>query len=171
MKIKSLLAIALFMLPFISMSQSMTVKMDGVKISFLADKQNTSGTIGGFSAKIKFNMEDLSKSNISGIVDVNTIDTGNEKRDEHLKSADYFETAKYPTMSFYSSSFKKEGDNYIMKGALMIKDKENEETITFSFKDNMFKGECMIDLSNYSVGDFSTGKKTGVKIMFEIPVQ
>lgn len=170
MKIKSIFALALFLISFAAISQELSIKMDGVSISFLAEKQNTSGSVSGFKAKINFNVDDLSKSSISGTVDVNTIDTGNKKRDEHLKSADYFEATKYPTMSFTSKSFEKDGDKFVMKGILKIKEKEHEETIVFSFKDNVFRGEASIQLSNYDVGDFSTAKKNGVKISFEIPV-
>ena len=42
--------------------------------------------------------------------DVNSINTGNEQRDGHLKSPDFFDAAKYPTFTFKSTSFKKAGD-------------------------------------------------------------
>ena len=75
------------------------VKADGVKISFDADMQNTSGTIGGFEATINFNPENLAESSIVGSVDVNTLSTGNKKRDNHLKTDDFFSAEKYPKMS------------------------------------------------------------------------
>ncbi len=172
MKIKSLFAIALFLIPFLSTAQELSVKMDAVKIAFVADMQNTAGTVSGFQAKIKFNLDDLSKSSITGTVDVSTLDTGTKKRDDHLKSADYFDASNFPTMSFKSVSFKQEGDKFIMTGMMTIKDVEREETIVFTYKDNMFKGEGTIQAAHYKLGNFADKKveKTNVRISFEVPV-
>jgi len=151
-------------------AQSLKVKSDAVKISFQAEKQKAKGTIGGFEAKILFNTEDLAKSSISGTVDVSTIDTGTKKRDEHLRSSDYFDVEKYPHISFRSESFEKTADGFIMKGQLKIKETMHEEVIRFTYEDQVFKGKMNIQLSNYKVGDFSTAKKNGVQINFHIPI-
>ena len=173
MKIKSFLLIALFVASFISTAQEMTVNMDGVKISFIADMQKTDGTVAGFKAKINFNADDLSKSTITGSVDVNTLNTGSKKRDEHLKTDDFFDAETYPTMSFKSVSFEQKGSQFIMKGMMKIKNIEREETIVFTYKDKMFNGTGTIQASNYDLGSFvkKGPEKTNVKITFEIPVK
>ena len=168
--IKNILTLLTVALTLNVSAQTLTVKTDAVKINFLADKQKTKGTIGGFEAVIKFNVDQLAKSSISGSVDVSTIDTGIKKRDEHLRSDDYFDIAKYPKIAFQSASIKKEGNNFVMVGNLTIKNKTFTEKITFTFSENIFKGTMNIQLSNYDVGDFSTAKKNGVQITFEIPV-
>lgn len=68
----------------------------------------------------KANFED---STISFEAKVDSIDTGVEQRDEHLRSNDFFEAEKYPTITFKSTSFKKNGsdDSYNMEGDLTIK--------------------------------------------------
>ncbi len=158
---------------FSTFAQTLMVDSDNVKISFVADMQKTKGSISGFQAKIALDMDNIEKSNISGFVNVATLETGNKKRDEHLKSADYFEEAKYPTMSFSSTSFSKSGDKIIMKGLLMIKNVEREETITFSYADNMIKGETTIQAANYDIGDYAKKdpNKTNVLISFMIPIK
>ncbi len=62
-------------------------------------------------------------STISFEAKVDSIDTGAEQRDEHLRSADFFEAEKYPTVSFKSTSFKKNGsdESYDMIGDLTVK--------------------------------------------------
>ncbi len=172
MKKNFLLLLALFILPLISRTQHMTINLAGVKITFLADMQKTTGSVSGLKAHIHFNVDDLSKSTISGTVDVNTLDTGTPKRDEHLKSADYFDAAKYPTMSFSSISFTKENGKFVMKGKMKIKDVERDETIIFTFENNIFKGQCTIQASNYKLGNFADKgpEKTNVVITFVIPV-
>jgi polyisoprenoid-binding protein YceI len=55
-------------------------------------------------------------------IDVNSVDTGQPGRDEHLRNADFFEAEKYPDFRFVSSSLKKEkGDVYKLVGDLTIK--------------------------------------------------
>ena len=64
---------------------------------------------------------DLTDAVIEFAVDVNSIDTENEMRDKHLTSADFFDAAKYPKMTFKSTSFKKvAGNKYQLNGNLSI---------------------------------------------------
>lgn len=160
------------MLPLVSFSQPkhLRVKSNQVKISFLADMQNTAGTIGGFKADIHFDTNNLSNSFIKGSVDVSTIDTGIEKRDEHLREEDFFHVAKYPKITFTSDSIKKEGVEYIMIGQLQIKDIKGEEKIIFTFSDNIFRAESTIKAANYGIFEKKGPDKTKVKITFAIPV-
>lgn len=65
---------------------------------------------------------DLSKSGIEVSVDVAKIDTDNAKRDEHLKSPDFFNAKVYPTISFKSTSVKKTGEKtYEVAGGLTLR--------------------------------------------------
>lgn len=54
--------------------------------------------------------DDFSDSYVEATVQIASINTDNEKRDGHLKSDDFFNAEKYPTMTFKSKSFKKVGD-------------------------------------------------------------
>jgi polyisoprenoid-binding protein YceI len=54
-------------------------------------------------------------------VDVSTIDTRNGKRDDHLRSADFFDVEKYPTMKFESTRIEKTGDGLKMTGNLTMR--------------------------------------------------
>ena len=168
---KKLITLALILSPFVMEAQELKVKSDAVAISFDADMGNTKGSIGGFEATIKFNMDDLASSKIAGTVKTNTLETGNNKRDEHLKTADFFDAEKWPTMEFTSKSFKQDGDKIIMTGIMRIKDIEREETITFSYADKMFKGQGTIQAANYGIYANKPADKTNVKISFAIPVE
>jgi polyisoprenoid-binding protein YceI len=79
---------------------------------------------GGFKsvdATITSSKEDLSDAVITLTADVNSITTENEQRDNHLKSPDFFDAAKFPTLSFKSTSFKKDGDKkYKVTGDLTL---------------------------------------------------
>lgn len=79
------------------------------------------GTFSGVTAKISSSKEDFSDAAIELTGDVNTINTGNEQRNNHLKSADFFDAAQYGTFTFKSTSFKKvSGKNYKLTGDLTL---------------------------------------------------
>src|SRR6202012_2752740 len=67
---------------------------------------NTGGSISGLKGDIKFDPAHLDASTIETSVDVNTLNTDNDTRDEHLKSDSYFDAAKYPTIAIRSVSLK-----------------------------------------------------------------
>ncbi|HET7536827.1 MAG TPA: YceI family protein, partial [Candidatus Didemnitutus sp.] len=66
-------------------------------------------------------------SSVEATIDVSALTTANEKRDNHLKSADFFDVAKFPTATFKSKSWKKTGDGtFDVTGDLTIKDVTKE---------------------------------------------
>jgi polyisoprenoid-binding protein YceI len=80
---------------------------------------NVTGSFGKFDASIETTDDDFEKSKIVFTAEVDSISTNNEQRDGHLKSADFFETGKYPTLSFISTKFEKvSGDDYLLYGDL-----------------------------------------------------
>jgi polyisoprenoid-binding protein YceI len=52
---------------------------------------------------------------------VDSVNTGNDQRDAHLKSADFFDVEKYPVATFASTSLESNGDNYVLRGELALK--------------------------------------------------
>ncbi len=76
-----------------------------------------------FDGSMTSEKEDFSDAKISFSVDVATINTDNEMRDNHLKSDDFFNAGKFSKMNFVSTSFKKvSGNKYELKGNLTIRD-------------------------------------------------
>jgi polyisoprenoid-binding protein YceI len=61
------------------------------------------------------------KSEVTATIDMTSIDTANATRDEHLRSADFFEVEKYPTMSYRSTGIRPDGDGFLMEGELTLK--------------------------------------------------
>ena len=81
-----------------------------------------SGTFKSFEGNFETENEDFSNANIDFSLDINSVDTNQEQRDAHLKSADFFDAEKYPKISFKSTSFTKSGDDYKLLGNLTVKD-------------------------------------------------
>lgn len=80
------------------------------------------GQFKNFDATLTAEKEDFSDAQISFTADVNSIDTRSEQRDGHLKGDDFFNAEKFPELKFTSTSFTKNGDCYVLKGDLTIRD-------------------------------------------------
>ncbi|MFO0575808.1 MAG: YceI family protein [Polyangia bacterium] len=63
---------------------------------------NVRGEFGKVTGTIEYNDKDPSKSRVEATIDVSSINTREPKRDEHLKGADFFDVAKFPTITFKS---------------------------------------------------------------------
>lgn len=78
--------------------------------------------------------EDFSDAKINFTVDVNSINTDNSNRDGHLKSDDFFNAEKFPSMTFKSTSFKKKSGNmYELTGDLTIRDVTKKATFAVKY--------------------------------------
>ena len=58
---------------------------------------------------------------VTAEIAVDSINTGNEQRDAHVKSADFFDVEKYPTATFRSTNVRSNGDNYVLDGEFTLK--------------------------------------------------
>ncbi|HEU5472878.1 MAG TPA: YceI family protein [Actinophytocola sp.] len=61
-------------------------------------------------------------SSVEVAIDLNSVNTNNETRDNHLRSADFFEVEKFPKMTFRSTGLRQAGDEFVLDGELTIKD-------------------------------------------------
>jgi polyisoprenoid-binding protein YceI len=62
------------------------------------------GRFGKFEGNVQFDSADLKSAKVTGTIDVATIDTNHEKRDEHLRAKDFFFVEEYPQIKFESTS-------------------------------------------------------------------
>lgn len=84
---------------------------------------NVRGSFGNLSGTINFDPENPGASSVEATIDVATINTGVEDRDNHLRSADFFEVEKYPNITFKSTDVEVTGDKSAkVTGDLTIRD-------------------------------------------------
>lgn len=81
---------------------------------------NVKGKFGGITGVLNRVEADHTKSNLQVSVDVSTLNSSDEKRDGHLKSADFFDAEKFPAMTFKSTQIEKKGDGFAVTGDLTI---------------------------------------------------
>lgn len=87
-----------------------------------------------FEGTVMFSPDDLANSRFDFEAVVESVNTNNSKRDRHLNSADFFDSKKFPTMTFKSRAVKHVKDNqYAVEGTLTIKDVSKELSVPFTF--------------------------------------
>jgi polyisoprenoid-binding protein YceI len=85
---------------------------------------NVTGQFSDFSVDVETEDEDFMTAKISFNAEINSISTGNAQRDEHLKSADFFDAAKWPELSFKATKYENVDNDgsYELYGDLTIRD-------------------------------------------------
>ena len=95
---------------------------------------NVKGEFRSFNASLESVGTDFSKARVTATVDADSIFTNNTDRDNHLKSADFFDVENYKELTFEGTSFTKlDDDNYQLKGNLTIKGFTKEITLDVEF--------------------------------------
>ena len=77
------------------------------------------GHFAGFDAELVTAPDPLD-STISATVDLSSIDTGNADRDAHIRSADFFDVDQHPTLTYRSTSIRRDGDGFVVDGELTL---------------------------------------------------
>jgi len=122
----------------------------------------TGGILAAPEGDIIFKPEDLAHSSFQVTIKSASINTDNESRDEHLKSADYFDVNTYPLIRFVSSSIRANGkkDSYLVTGTLTLKKTSRVIDIPFTAvmkgEGWVFTGEFSMNRRDYDVGGSST---------------
>lgn len=112
------------------------------------------GNFGAYEIKFTSSKDDFSDATVEVTLDVNTINTGSEGRDKHLKSADFFNAEKNPNVTFKSKSFKKvKGNMYKITGDMTMNGITKEVVL-----DAQLKGKT---INPYSKKDVYVWKVTG----------
>src|SRR5258706_2866044 len=109
---------------------------------------NTGGSLSGLKGTINFNPSNLAASSFNVSVDVNTINTGVDMRDDHLKKEEYFNTAKYPTINFVSTGITGDQNGYTVTGRLTIKDVTKNISFPFTAAS---QNDGMLFSGNFSI--------------------
>lgn len=81
----------------------------------------TTGSFTDFDATLELDPADLSSFSVMATIQAASIDTNNDQRDNHLRSADFLDVASHPTITFKSSELSMMDDKYVLHGDLTIR--------------------------------------------------
>lgn len=101
---------------FIGLSQKINTEKSIV--NFTVPK--TEGTIVGMKGSVNLDLENIGNSTFNVSIDPTTINTGNKKRDKHLRTEDFFYVEMFPKISFISKSVYKTRTGYATKGNMSL---------------------------------------------------
>lgn len=129
-------AVATLVLPTLGQASTWEIDPAHTSAQFAIRHLMVSTVRGDFrkvSGKINLDEQDATKSTVEATIDVASVDTGIAKRDDHLRSPDFFDVAKYPTMTFKSKKIQKgSGDgNYKITGDLTLHGVTKEVILDF----------------------------------------
>lgn len=102
-----------------------------------------------FTGTVNYDTADPTKSSVEFTAKVTSVDTGVAGRDNHLRTADFFEVEKYPEMTFKSTKVEKKGDGWIVSGDLTMKGVTKPVSIPF-------------EISGFLPGSERAGAKIGI---------
>jgi polyisoprenoid-binding protein YceI len=87
------------------------------------------GKFAKFDADIQIDLGNLSQARVTARIDAASVSTGDEKRDGHLRSADFFDVEKYPTIEFASTHVSQQDASLTVQGSLKIKGNDHPITL------------------------------------------
>ncbi|MCB0388751.1 MAG: YceI family protein [Winogradskyella sp.] len=140
----------------LTMFQNQTIDQNRSEVNFKINNlliNTVDGTFKNMTGTFNFNPEDLENSNFNICIDAATINTDNDKRDEHLRSADFFNVEKYPEICFTSTAIEKKDNAYITTGNLSMHGVTKTVQIPFEFSNNTFKGHFELERMDYNIGE------------------
>lgn len=147
---------------------------------------SVTGKFTSFEGDINFDPNNLRVSKVNFTVLINSVNTDDKKRDEHLQSPDFFDAKAYPNMTFKSTKIEKKSEKeYSVYGKLTIRDKTKDVVlpleITGEMEHPMMKGtiilgvqlDTTLDRTEYGVGtgDWATTMVVGDEVRIHIPME
>jgi polyisoprenoid-binding protein YceI len=116
----------------------------------------TNGSFKGLKGTIVFDAAKPGNSSIDVSIDANTVNTGIDSRDNHLRKEDYFNVKDYPAISIKSDKITANGKDFIMSAKLTMKGTVKDISIPFTAtaKDNgyLFEGAFQLNRKDFKVG-------------------
>jgi polyisoprenoid-binding protein YceI len=140
------------------------------------------GRFGQVKATIVYNASDPTKSTVTATIGVDTVDTGVDARNTHLKSADFFDAANLPTATFTSTSVTKNGNKLTVTGNLtlhgvtrpVVLDVEGPASPVADPKGNLhsgFSATTTIDRTAFGIGTKFPAAMVGNQVTLDIELE
>ena len=112
--IVSIFTLIAFALPTLALASTWNIDPEHSSVGFKVKHlmvSNVNGNFNKHTGVVEIDDKDITKSTVQVTIDTSSINTNVQKRDEHLRSADFFDVAKFPTMTFVSKKVAKAGQD------------------------------------------------------------
>lgn len=110
------------------------------------------GHLSDLKGEIVFNEKDLNNSLFNVSIGSSTVDTGNQKRDEHLRSKDFFHVKEHPKINFISSSIEEVNGHYQVIGNLTLLKTTKQVVVPFTYNDKTLNGQFSLNRKEFGLG-------------------
>ncbi|HEY0079922.1 MAG TPA: YceI family protein [Pyrinomonadaceae bacterium] len=104
----------------------------GFSVPILGGLSHVRGKFNEFTASVVYDDADISKSSVTATIKAASIDTGIERRDAHLRNADFFDVEKYPEITFQSTRVEKKGKQFVAHGTFTMHGVSKEIALPFT---------------------------------------
>ena len=104
----------------------------GFSIPILGGLSHVRGKFNDFTVEIVYDDKDVTKSTVRAVIKAASIDTGIERRDAHLRTADFFDAEKFPEITFQSTRVEKKGQDFIAHGTFTMHGISKEIALPFT---------------------------------------
>ena len=104
----------------------------GFSIPIMGGLSHVRGKFTDFAVTIVYDDKDVTKSTVNAVIKAASIDTGIERRDAHLRNADFFDVEKFPEITFQSSRIEKKGKNFVAHGTFTMHGVPKEIALPFT---------------------------------------
>lgn len=170
-----LLLLPLLVLINLASAQKSNILKSDIKFQLKNLGVKTGGSFTALQANINFDPAKPETSSIEAALDVKSINTDNELRDSHLRSDEYFDAEKYPTIIMKSISLRhKSGDNYVGQFNLTIKNQTKQFEVPFTYTADAtsatFKGGLKLNRLDFNIGGKSLVMSNDVSVSIEVQV-
>jgi polyisoprenoid-binding protein YceI len=181
-RLSVLLAFVLFVTAQVSAADEFTIDPVHSSANFAVKHlmiSNVHGRFSDVSGTISYDEKDPSKSSVLAVIKTGSVNTDNQTRDKDLRSANFFETDKYPEMRFQSTKVEKVGDQLQVTGNLTMKGITRQVTLPITLAKAEIKGKTRLGIEtsttlnrfDYNVSFDSTGATVGKEIKIDINVE
>lgn len=103
----------------------------GFAVPILGGLSEVHGKFSKFDMDLNFDPDDITRSEVKVTIDASSIDTGIDQRDEHLRTTDFFDVEKHPTLTFASDRVEKRGKQLFLHGILTMRGVAKDVVIPF----------------------------------------
>jgi polyisoprenoid-binding protein YceI len=139
------------------------------------------GEFSDYSGTVIFDEKNVANSSVEGTVKVASISTNSEKRDNHLRSGDFFNAEKFPEIKFKSKKIIKDGSDYVMIADFTMRDVTKEIKVPFKVVGTItdqkgskrigIEAEFKINRKDYGVSWSRTMDNGGLVVSDEVVIE